>query len=150
MRQLLKVTSMLVVLTSVGSSLAQNAAPSAAPLFYDVTQETTLAGTVADISTTAAPKALPGAHLTLTTPNGAIDVSLGAFVFAGKGSLPVTGGEQVELTGISKVLQGRQVFLARLLKVGDNVYAIRNSHGLPITPASHERANQKAQNGETR
>ena len=150
MRQFLRITSVIVLLASVRISLAQNSFHSAAPLIYDITQESRLSGTVADISTKTPPNLLPGAHFTLTTPSGPLDVSLGAFAFSGKGSLHLVPGQQIELTGVSKKLQGRQVFVARLVRVGENVYAIRNSHGLPIPPKSHERANQEAQNGETR
>ena len=149
MRQVLKITSVLL-LAIVGCSQAQNPSHSAAPLFYDVAKETTLTGTVTGVFTKAAPGMLPGAHLTLTTPDNSLDVSLGAFAFVGKGSLSVTGGQQVEVTGLMKTLQGRPVFFARLLKVGNNIYAIRNAHGLPVPPNSHEHTNQEAQNEENR
>lgn len=149
MRQVLRITSVLL-LAIVGRSLAQNPSHSPAPLFYDVAQETTLTGTVTGIFTKATLGMLPGSHLTLTTPNSSVDVSLGAFAFVGKGSLSVSGGQQIEVTGIMKSLQGKPVFFARLLKVGDNVFAVRNAHGLPVTPSSHEHANQEAQNMETR
>jgi hypothetical protein len=148
MRQVWRMASVLL-LAIVGRSQAQNPSHSAAPLFYDVAQETTLTGTVAGVFTKATPGMLPGSHLTLTTPDSSVDVSLGAFAFVGKGSVSVSGGQQIEVTGILKNLQGKPVFFARLLKVGDNVYTLRNAHGLPVTPNSHERANQ-AQNGETR
>jgi len=150
MRQVLRMTSALLLLTMMGRSQAQNSSQSAAPLFYDIAQETTLTGTVTSVFSKAAPGMLPGAHLILTTPSSSVDVSLGAFAFVGKGSLAVVGGQQIQVTGIMKKLQGRPAFVARIVKVGDDIYAIRNSHGLLVTPNSHERANQEAQNGETR
>jgi len=149
MTQVLRITAVLL-LTIVGSGQAQSPSHSAAPFFYDIAQETTLTGTVTGVFTKPAPGMLPGAHLTLTTPSNSVDVSLGVFAFAGKGSLAVTGGQQIEVTGIMKTLQAKPVFLARLVKVGDTTYAIRNAHGLPVAPNTHERANQEAQNGENR
>ena len=149
MRQVLRITSVLL-LAIVGRGQAQSPAKSSAPFFYDIAQETTLTGTVTDVFTKPAPGMLPGSHLILTTASSSVDISLGVFAFVGKGSLSVTGGQQIEVTGIMKTLQGRPVFLARLLKVRDNTFAIRNVHGLPVPPNSHERANQEAQNGENR
>ncbi len=140
----------LLVMVTVVYGQSQIASSTAAPLFYDASQETTLTGTVAVLSKSSHPGKLPGAHLTLTTPNSSIDVSLGSFAFSGKGALSLTEGQQVEVTGVLKKLNGTQVLLARLVKAGDGIYAIRNIHGLPVTPNTHERANQKAQNEETR
>lgn len=144
------ITSVLLVIVTVAYSHAQSASDTAAPLFYDVSQETTLTGTVARLSKSSLPGTLSGAHLTLTTPNSSIDVSLGHFAFSGKGALSVAEGQQVEVTGVLKKLHGSQVLLARVVRVGDSVYAIRNIHGLPVTPHMHERANQKALYEETR
>jgi hypothetical protein len=149
MRQVLRITSVLL-LTIVARGYAQTS-HSTAPFFYDIARETTLTGAVTGLfPKAAAPGMLPGAHLTLTTPTSSIDVSLGVFAFDGKGSLSISEGQQIEVTGIMKTLHGRPVFFARLLKVGDNIFAIRNAHGLPVPPNSHERANQEAQNGENR
>ena len=149
MRQVLKITSALL-LTIVARGYAQNLSHPTTPFFYDVAQETTLTGAVIGVFPKAAPGMLPGAHLILTMPDSSLDVSLGVFAFDGKGSLSISEGQQVTVTGIMKTLHGRRVFLARLLKVGDNIFAIRNAHGLPVPPNSHERANQEAQNGENR
>jgi len=150
MKRFFTKTSVLILLALFGNGYAQKTTPSVAPLFYDLALETTVAGTVAQSLTKAVPGMLPGAHLLLNTTNGTVDVSLGAFAFSGKNSLPQLGGQQVEVTGVAKSLRSRQVFIARLVKVGDNVYAVRNNHGLPLAPTSQERANQEAQNGESR
>ncbi len=150
MRQSFVTASVLLVMVAVAYGQSQIASSAAAPLFYDVSQETTLTGTVAVLSKVSLPGTLPGAHLTLTTPNSSIDVSLGNFAFSGKGALSLAEGLQIEVTGVFKRLRGSQVLLARLVKVGDSVYAIRNIHGLPVTPQPHERANQHIQNEETR
>lgn len=150
MKRFLGVTAMLFLTVTVGLSQVQIVSPTAAPLFYDMSQEITLTGTVSSLFTKALPGTLPGTHFALTTPNDTLDVSLGAFSFSGKGALSLTEGQQVEVVGVFKKLRERQVLLARTVKVGDKVYAIRNIYGLPVTPKSHERANQEAQNGETR
>jgi len=150
MRKLFTKTFVLILLTTFENSYPQNTNPSAAPLFYDMAQETTLTGIVTQSLVKAIPGMIPGSHLILTTPSGSVDVSLGAFAFSGKGSLPQLAGQQVEVTGVSKTLLNRQVFIARLVKVADDVFAVRNNHGLPLTLRSLGRTNQKAQNGESR
>jgi len=113
----------------------------AGPLNYDVTQEVTLNGTVSSVL---------GSHLLLATTSGAVDVSLGRFGLRGKGALSVAAGQQIEVTGVMKTIKDKQVFLARTVKVGGEVYTIRNEHGVPLSPHARERASGKtAQKGES-
>ena len=75
---------------------------------------------------------------------------MGMFGLRGKGALSVTVGQQVEVTGVMKTIKDKQVFLARAVRVGNQIYAIRNGHGIPVSPQARERAGQKiAQSGET-
>jgi hypothetical protein len=91
-----------------------------------------------------------GSHLLLTTPSGQVDASLGTFGLRGKGALLVAAGQQVEVTGVMKTVNDKQVFLARTVKVGGQVYTIRNEHGFPVSPQARERANGKTpQKGES-
>jgi len=122
--------------------------PSAAalqgPFSYDVSQEITLNGTVATVFPRRTLETVAGAHLILTTLSGAVDVSLGTFALQGKDAFFVAPGQQIEVTGITKTLKEKPFFLARLIKVGDRVYEIRNQHGVPISPLARERARQKS------
>lgn len=129
---------------------AAGAVSSARLLDYDVSQEVTLKGTVAGVLTNPSPGMLAGSHLLLSTLTGLADISLGAFGLRGEGALSVGGGQPVEVTGVMKVFKGKPVLLARVVKVGDHVYAIRSEHGIPVTPQARERASQNVQNGETR
>lgn len=146
MSQLVKRVFVLLLMITVAKVWAQNSAP----LFYDAAKETTLNGTVVSVLSKPTPGMFPGAHLTLATPTGSSDISLGSFALIGDGALSVSSGQQVVITGVSKLFHGKPVFLARLVQAGGNLYAIRNAHGLPVPPKSHQRANQDAQNGEIR
>ncbi len=42
-----------------------------------------------------------------------------------------------------KTYNNRQVFLARTVKVGSEVYTLRNEHGIPMSPQTRARAGQK-------
>lgn len=122
----------------------------AGPFSYDVTQEVTVEGTVSTVLPNPAPGMIVGSHLMLSTSSGALDVSLGTLALRGKDAFSVQPGQQVEATGGMKTLRGKQVFLARTVKVGDRVYAIRNVHGIPLSPLARERAIRgDARKGET-
>jgi hypothetical protein len=129
----------------------------ASPFSYDISQELTLSGTVSSVLAKPAPDAKPapemivGAHILLTTVTGPVDISLGTLALQGKGALNVAAGQQIQVIGVMKVFEGKQVLLARTVKVEDDVYAIRNEHGVPISPLARERASQKiTPSGETR
>jgi len=114
---------------------------------YDVSDEVRLEGTVATVLTTPSPGMLAGSHLLLTTLSGSVDVSLGTCGLRGKGALSLTEGQQIEVTGVMKTFRGAQVLLARNVRAGGTVYAIRNKHGIPITPYARQRASQTSQSG---
>jgi hypothetical protein len=79
-----------------------------------------------------------------------VDASLAHSRLQGKGALSVAAGQQIEMTGVMKTIRDKQVFLVRSLKVGGEVYTIRNEHGFPVSPQARERLSGKtAQKGET-
>jgi hypothetical protein len=122
-------------------------AGTARPFGYDVSQEVTLTGTVSSVLAKPAAGMLMGSHILLATLSGPVDVSLGRFGLRGKDALKVTAGQQIEVTGMMKTktttTKDSPVFLARTVKVGDEVYIIRNEHGFPVSPQARERANRK-------
>jgi hypothetical protein len=87
---------------------------------------------------------LMGSHILLSTPTGPVDACLGRFALQGKGALSIAGGQQVEVTGVMKTIKDKQVFLTRTVKVGGEVYTIRNEHGFPLSPQVRERASRKS------
>jgi hypothetical protein len=116
---------------------------------YDISEETTLSGTVSSVIKKPSAEMIMGAHLMVKTSSGTVDASLGHFAFDGKGALSVTPGQQVQVTGIMKTLKGQQVFVARTVKVDDEVYTLRNEHGLVVSPQARERLSQSSgQKGE--
>jgi len=113
--------------------------------YYDVAQEVTINGTVSAVLTRPAAGMTWGSHLLLTTVSGTVDASLGMWALNGKGALPVTLGQQVELTGVVQTVHNKSVLLARTVKAGGKVYAIRDAHGTPVPPQARERAAQKGE-----
>jgi hypothetical protein len=145
----LAIFSLISVLVS-SLSLAQaqttaSASRSAAPFAYSVTEEVTLAGTVSSVLTEAGPGMIVGSHLLLATPSGPVDASLGRFGLRGYGAVSVAAGQQIEATGVMKTIKDKAVFLVRTVKVGGEVYAVRNKHGVLLSPQARERASQKGE-----
>ena len=147
----LALLSLIFPLQLIRAQTAAAATKPASPFSYDISQELTLSGTVSNVLAKPAPEMIVGAHLLLTTVSGPVDISLGTLALQGKGALGVTAGQQIQVTGIMKIFKGKQVFLARTVKVDDEVYPIRNQHGVPISSQARERASQKIMpSGETR
>ena len=118
------------------------------PYYYDISEEVTVNGAVTGVLTKASAGMMNGSHLLVATPSGPVDVSLGAYGLLGKGALAVKLGEQVAVTGVMKSSKNKPVFMARTVRVGDQVYPIRNERGIPMSPQARERARSgSAQNG---
>jgi hypothetical protein len=144
------VLGFLTLMAITPPALAQTAERTVGPFNYDVSKEVTVSGTVSRMVKGSAPGMIAGGHLVLETATGEVDASLGQFAFRGKGALTVSVGEHVEVTGVMRTLKDADVFVARTVKVGEQVYVIRNEHGIPVSPQSRERASgQATTNGET-
>jgi hypothetical protein len=107
---------------------------------YDVTKEVTLSGTVSSVLYKPAPGMSWGSHLMVETVSGRLDASLGRFGLEGKDALSVNPGQQIELTGVMKTVRDKEVFVVRSVKAYDNIYILRNEHGIEISPQARERA----------
>ncbi len=110
--------------------------------WYDISREVTLTGTVTSVVKSATPemKMLAGSHLMMQTKTGTIDASLGGFAMRGKGALSVNQGERVQVTGVVKVVKGKEVLLTRLVQANGHQYVLRNEHGFVIGHAAHSGA----------
>ncbi len=117
-------------------------------LAYNIKNEVKITGVVSSVMDKPERGMTFGSHLLVNTASGTLDVSLGRWAFTGKGAARVGIGQQVEVTGILKTLNHRQVFLARTLNAGGKTYSLRNEYGIPVSPQARERA-QIAQKGVT-
>ncbi len=117
-------------------------------LAYNMKNELKITGVVSSVMDKPERGMMFGSHLLVDTASGTLDVSLGRWALVGKGAARVGVGQQVEVTGILKTLNHRQVFLARTLNTGGKTYSVRNEHGIPVSPQARERA-QNAQKGVT-
>jgi DNA/RNA endonuclease YhcR with UshA esterase domain len=123
-------------------SQAQAAESTAGRFHYDVSREVTIKGTVLSLIKEPSAEMVPGSHLMVATAAGNVDVSLGRFALQGRGALAVHGGEYLEVTGVTMTLKGAPVFIARTVKVGEQVFLIRNEHGIGVSPQARQRASE--------
>ena len=146
-------TLVLLSLLSAHAVHAQTAPASTrlSPFAYDTSKEIEVDGNVATILLVAAHGMIPGSHIILASLSGQVDVSLGVFGLRGTGSISVKEGQQVSVIGVMKTVRGKEVFLARTVRVGEKVYAIRNEHGIPVPSQARDHGSQKnLYQGETR
>jgi hypothetical protein len=147
----LLVLALLALISLAAPAYAQTpevAARPSGPFSYEVGKETTLRGTVSSVLEKPSPGMIMGAHLLLETSSGTVDASLGRFALIGRDALSVSAGQPIQVTGVMKALQGKQVFLVRTVKANGLVYPIRNKHGLPLSPQTRERLRQSGQTEE--
>jgi len=140
----LALSALVSLAAPVWAQTAAVAARPSGPFNYDVSKETTLTGTVSSVLNKPSHGMIIGFHLLVATPSGTVDASLGRFALLGKGALSVTAGQQVQVTGVMMTLKKQQVFVTRTVKVDDQVYTIRNKHGLALSPQTREVLSQSA------
>jgi hypothetical protein len=141
------VLALLCVVLAPSPTQAQTSERHAGLLSYDISQEVTLNGTVSGVLPKPARGMMMGSHLLLATASGPVDASLASFGLQGKGAVSVTTGQQIQVTGVMKTINDKQVFLARTVKANGQAYTIRNERGIPVSPAARERASRKAGEG---
>ena len=145
----LALLSLVPVLPPVQAQAASVTKDSVRPFSYNISEEVTLKGTVSSVLAKPTRGMIMGSHLLVSTSSGTVDASLGTFGLRGKAALQVKAGDAVEMTGIMKTIKGQQVFLTRTVKADNQLYTLRNEHGFPVKPATHEHASRKtAQTGE--
>jgi hypothetical protein len=126
------------------SASAQQAMSSDAQLLrtYNVGREISLVGTVMkyEAASTVPPM---GAHVTLQTASGQVDVHLGNAKVLEASQFTLNAGDNVRIVGEPMALGEGTYFAARIVQKGTQAVAVRNSKGFPLTPASTLTPDQK-------
>jgi len=116
---------------------AQQAMPSDTQLLqtYDSNREISLIGTVVKYETASTVPPM-GAHVTIQTASGQVDVHLGNARVLSANYLALNAGDNVRIVGEPMVLGEGTYFAARIVQKGTQAIAVRNTKGFPLTPAS--------------
>ena len=126
------------------SASAQQATPSDAQLLraYNAGREVSLVGTVVKYETSSAVPPM-GAHVTLQTASGQVDVHLGNAKVLESSHLTLNTGDNVRIVGEPMAFGEGTYFAARIVQKGTQAVAVRNAKGFLLTPASTLTQQQK-------
>jgi hypothetical protein len=106
---------------------------SAAPA-YDLTRETLLEGTLLKYTENSSVPPI-GAHLTVQTPSGTVDVHVGDARFLKLNQFKFAEGSTIRVVGESLEYGQGKIFFARVIQQGGQRLAVRSMKGMPLWPA---------------
>jgi hypothetical protein len=140
----------VAVLLTCGSTNAQQKASTSLQhsRAYDLSREVSLQGTVVEYRPLSSTPPL-GAHVTLQTASGIVDVHLGNPQMLTANRLSLAPGDTIRVIGENlNGIQGTQ-FVARILQKGSQAIAVRSPQGLPLKPgrAAAKGAQENTQQG---
>jgi hypothetical protein len=114
---------------------------------YDLERETTLIGKVQS-STAGAQTAPLGAHVTLQTSGGVVDVHLGDARLLAANHFTIHSGDTLRIIGENVAYGKGTQFVARLVQKGTQVLAVRSVRGIPLSyMAQRDGAQGRTQGG---
>ena len=140
----------ILLLTAAGAQ-QRGAVVSSRPTAYDATREKVLQGTVVSYTEDSSGPPM-GAHVTVQTASGTVDVHLGPASYLRSNHFSLAVGESVRLVGVSVLIKGGNVFLARMAQHGTQAIAVRSPNGflLANSPARALLQSERAPNTQHR
>ena len=141
------ITTTLMLASALSFCLSVSAQQSAQPdarrvQSYDLSREVSLIGTVVKYDTASSVPPI-GAHLTLQTASGQVEVHLGNAKVLLANHLELNPGDSVRIIGEDLTFGSGTVFAARIVQKGTQAVAVRNTKGYLLTPASTLTPEQK-------
>jgi hypothetical protein len=97
--------------------------------------EITVTGTIQQVVSEPAPGRPQGLNLVLTTPRGAVDVSVGPYL-ASDVKESLSTGQSVQIAGFVRTFNGQNYLLARELTIAGGQVTVRNEHGFLVRSQS--------------
>ena len=101
------------------------------PSGYDLKREGTLVGTVIAY-TESSPTPPLGAHVTLQTTGGVVDVHLGNARLLAANNFNIQAGDTLRIIGENVAFGSAAPFLARIVQKGTQALAVRSERGIPV------------------
>ena len=121
----------LVGASIVALSFAGSAAAQTAEFSYDPSVETSVIGTIVHVVPLPAADGAVGVHFDLKGPAGVIDVHLAPAMFIGANNAWFSVEDVVEVTGVSTIIDGNRVVIAREVKRNGKTLTLRAADGSP-------------------
>jgi len=114
---------------------------------YDLKREGTLVGTVITYTESSTTPPL-GAHVTLQTTGGVVDVHLGNARLLTANHFSIQAGDTLRIIGENVASGTTSTFLARIVQKGTQALAVRSERGIPVRYAAPKNsAGSKPQGG---
>ena len=122
--------AVLAAVILLSTAAAQQRTPIVSPRLaaYDTTRETICQGTVLSY-TEDSPVPPIGAHVTVQTATGAVDVHLGPGSYLRANHFSLSAGDSVRIVGASITLHNIAIFVARIVQKGQQSIVIRSLRG---------------------
>ncbi|GEM_PF-1003747 len=117
--------------TSIGSAQLDG--------YYNARREVTFSGTVAGKTKGRAPGYAQGMSILVRTGKTLRDVELGPAWYVGRQQAAIKLGDKVTVKGVPLALGKEKVFLARQIRRGRQILALRDTTGMPYWSARRER-----------
>jgi hypothetical protein len=102
---------------------------------YDLKREGTLVGTVIAYTESSTTPPL-GAHVTLQTTGGVVDVHLGDARLLAANHFSIQAGDTLRIIGENVASRTTSTFLARIVQKGTQALAVRSERGIPVRYAA--------------
>jgi len=100
---------------------------------FNSARQTTITGVIEQVSDYRCPiSGTIGSHLTISNPDGTVEVHLAASKFLKKYGFEFVKGDTVKVTGTQAIFDGKPAMLARQVKVGKRTYFFRDETGMPL------------------
>ena len=130
----------MLALTAIGVAQEKpQAAPQGVSAYvrYDVARESVLQGTVVAYTNSSTTPPL-GAHVTLQTSSGVVEVHIGNGKLLDANHLTLQPGEALRITGENMAFGPSTIFAARIIQKGSQTVTVRSPHGLPLVAITKE------------
>lgn len=116
------------MLLSTAAAQQRSSPVSPRPTAYDASRETLLQGTVLSY-TEDSPLPPIGAHVTVQTSSGTVEVHLGPASYLRANHFSLSAGDSVRFVGAGVAVSNGDVFMARIAQKADQSLVIRSPRG---------------------
>jgi len=123
-----------LLLCSAAQAQRGRSGPALQSAAYDLSKEQSVQGTVLRFIEKSATAPF-GARVIVQTTSGQVDVHLGDARLLKQNNFTLAEGSNVRVVGITRAIGESNVFLARLVQVGNNLIAVRSTTSIPYVPA---------------
>jgi hypothetical protein len=102
---------------------------------YDVARESVISGKIVQYSAASTTAPL-GAHISLQTSSGTIEVHAGNANLIEASHVSLQAGDSLSITGETVAFGNSSVFVARIIQKGSQSVTVRSKNGVPLLPTA--------------